>query len=50
MPDQSLEFHTVETDIPGRLDRLPWSSFHLLVVATLGITWVLDGREETLAG
>lgn len=50
MPDQSLTFHTVETDIPGRLDRLPWSSFHLLVVATLGITWVLDGLEVTLAG
>jgi MFS family permease len=50
MPDQTLAFHIVETDIPGRLDRLPWSAFHLLVVATLGITWVLDGLEVTLAG
>jgi MFS family permease len=50
MPDQALAFHNVETDIPGRLDRLPWSAFHLLVVATLGITWVLDGLEVTLAG
>ncbi len=40
----------VETDIPARLDRLPWSRFHTLVVATLGITWILDGLEVTLAG
>jgi MFS family permease len=40
----------VETDVPARLDRLRWSRFHWLVVATLGITWVLDGLEVTLAG
>src|ERR1700674_1234409 len=40
----------VETDIPARLDRLPWSRFHSLVVAALGITWILDGLEVTLAG
>jgi len=40
----------VETDIPARLDRLPWGRFHNLVVAALGITWVLDGLEVTLAG
>ncbi|MGC1464240.1 MAG: MFS transporter, partial [Pseudolabrys sp.] len=40
----------VETDIPARLDRLPWGSFHTLVVAALGITWILDGLEVTLAG
>jgi MFS family permease len=40
----------VETDIPARLDRLPWSKFHTLVVAALGITWILDGLEVTLAG
>lgn len=39
-----------ETDIPGRLDGLPWSRFHTLVVAALGISWVLDGVEVTLAG
>src|SRR5258708_4000652 len=50
MPDQTLATHAVATDIPARLDRLPWSPFHLLVVATLGITWVLDGLEVTLAG
>jgi MFS family permease len=41
---------TAETDIPARLDRLPWSGFHTLVVAALGITWILDGLEVTLAG
>jgi MFS family permease len=40
----------VDTDIPARLDRLPWSRFHTLVVVALGITWVLDGLEVTLAG
>src|ERR687891_1317923 len=40
----------VETDTPARLDRLPWGRFHTLVVVALGITWILDGLEETLAG
>src|SRR5579872_7494025 len=40
----------VETDIPARMDRLPWGRFHTLVVAALGITWILDGLEVTLAG
>src|SRR5438128_2096406 len=40
----------VETDIPARLDRLPWGRFHTLVVAALGITWILDGLEVALAG
>jgi MFS family permease len=40
----------IETDIPARLDRLPWSRFHTLVVVALGITWILDGLEVTIAG
>lgn len=40
----------IESDIPARLDRLPWSRWHWLVVIALGITWVLDGLEVTLAG
>jgi MFS family permease len=40
----------VETDIPARLDRLPWGRFQTLVVAALGITWILDGLEVTLVG
>ena len=39
-----------QTDVPARLDRLPWGRFHTLVVAALGITWILDGLEVTLAG
>jgi MFS family permease len=38
------------TDIPARLDRLPWSRWHWLVVVALGITWVIDGLEVTLVG
>jgi len=39
-----------ETDLPARLDRLPWGRFHSLLVMALGITWLLDGLEVTLAG
>ena len=39
-----------DTDVPARLDRLPWSRFHWLVVAALGVTWILDGLEVTLVG
>ncbi|GGC50560.1 MFS transporter [Chelatococcus reniformis] len=41
---------SVETLIPARLDRLPWGRFHTLVVVALGVTWILDGLEVTLAG
>ena len=40
----------IETNIPQRLDRLPWARFHWLVVVALGITWILDGLEVTLTG
>jgi MFS family permease len=40
----------IETDIPARLDRLPWCRWHWLIVTGLGITWLLDGLEVTLAG
>ena len=38
------------TDIPARMDRLPWSRFHWLVVVSLGIIWILDGLEVTIVG
>jgi MFS family permease len=38
----------IQTDIPFRLDRLPWSRFHWLLVTALGVTWVLDGLEATV--
>src|SRR6195952_550761 len=40
----------IETSIPSRLDSLTWSGFHTRVVLALGITWILDGLEVTLAG
>jgi MFS family permease len=49
-PDSRAPRAIVETDIPARLDRLPWGGFHTLVVVALGITWILDGLEVTLAG
>ncbi|MGE0195587.1 MAG: MFS transporter, partial [Methylocystis sp.] len=49
-PQQRDDGELIETDVPARLDALPWSRFHTLVVATLGITWILDGLEVTLAG
>ena len=41
---------TFRTNIPARLDRLPWSRWHWLVVTALGITWIIDGLEVTLIG
>ena len=47
MPERG-NFH--ETNIPNRLDRLPWSRFHWLVIFALGIAWILDGLEVTVVG
>ena len=44
------QLKTVETTIPARLDRLPWSRFHWRVVFGLGIVWILDGLEVTIVG
>lgn len=41
---------TIETTIPARMDRLPWSRFHWLVVVGLGTVWILDGLEVTIVG
>jgi len=41
---------TLETRVPARLDRLPFGRFHVHVIIALGITWILDGLEVTLAG
>jgi MFS family permease len=40
----------VETNIPARMDRLPWARWHWLIILSLGITWVLDGLEVTIVG
>jgi len=49
-PAVNQETEIFETLIPARLDRLPWSPFHTLLVMGLGITWILDGLEVTLMG
>ncbi|HEY2801459.1 MAG TPA: MFS transporter [Chthoniobacterales bacterium] len=40
----------IESHVPARLDRLPWTRLHWLIVVALGATWILDGLEVTLAG
>ena len=44
------ELGTVETNIPARLDRLPWSNWHLKILIGLGTVWILDGLEVTIVG
>lgn len=41
---------TIETNIPARLDRLPWSRWHWTVLIGLGAVWILDGLEVTVVG
>jgi hypothetical protein len=48
--DRPRESGSISTQIPARLDRLPWSHFHLLILFGLGITWILDGIEVTIVG
>ena len=50
MPAPKRDDRIIETSIPARLDSLRWSGFHTRVVVALGITWILDGLEVTLAG
>ena len=50
VPGPRNDDRTIETSIPSRLDALGWSGFHTRVVLALGITWILDGLEVTLAG
>jgi MFS family permease len=49
-PTTRADDRIIETSIPSRLDSLRWSGFHTRVVLALGITWILDGLEVTLAG
>jgi MFS family permease len=50
MSTHAAELDTIETRIPARLDRLPWSKFHWLIVIGLGTVWILDGLEVTIVG
>lgn len=50
MNQQHAKSEVFETDVPARLDRLPWDRFHWLIIIALGVTWTLDGLEVTLVG
>jgi MFS family permease len=50
MNSGSGQGNTIETQVPARLDRLPWSRFHWMVVIGLGTVWILDGLEVTIVG
>jgi MFS family permease len=50
MHDGGIETGTIRTNIPARLDRLPWSRFHWLIVLGLGTAWILDGLEVNVVG
>jgi MFS family permease len=47
---QADDLGTIETDIPARLDRLPWSRWHWRILIGLGTVWILDGLEVTIVG
>jgi MFS family permease len=47
---ESVETGTIKTKIPARLDRLPWSRFHWVVLVGLGTAWILDGLEVNVVG
>src|SRR6202167_2422572 len=47
---RTSENQIVETDVPARLDRLPWSRWHTRIIVALGTSWLLDGLEVTLVG
>ena len=46
----SVETGRITTDVPARMDRLPWARWHWLVVIGLGTVWILDGIEVTIVG
>src|SRR3954454_6947737 len=46
----SVQTGRITTDIPARLDRLPWARWHWLIVIGLGTVWILDGLEVTIVG
>src|ERR671921_233015 len=44
------DYRTIETNIPARMDRLPWSKWHWMVIIGLGTVWILDGLAVTIVG
>src|SRR3954451_10981892 len=50
MTSAAADANTFKTNIPARLDRLPWSKWHWLIVIGLGTVWILDGLGVTIVG
>ena len=50
MATEAATLRTIETAIPARMDRLPWSRWHWMVLIGLGTVWILDGLEVTIVG
>jgi MFS family permease len=50
MASNGVQLGTIETQVPARMDRLPWARFHWMVVVGLGTVWILDGLEVTIVG
>ena len=50
MDDSEIQTDTIRTTIPQRLDRLPWSRFHWMIILGLGTAWILDGLEVNVVG
>src|SRR5205085_2935683 len=49
-PAAMEQTRTIETRVPARMDRLPWSRWHWMVLLGLGLVWILDGLEVTIIG
>ena len=49
MASQAAASPTIRSSIPARIDRLPWTRFHKRMVIALGVAWILDGLEITIA-
>ena len=47
--ERTTQSGVIRSTIPARLDRLPWSRFHTRMVMALGVAWILDGLEITIA-
>ena len=50
MDTPANQHRVLETQVPARLDRLPWSRWHVRIITALGTSWLLDGLEVTLVG
>jgi hypothetical protein len=50
MSAEPVQYRTIETDIPARMDRLPWSRWHWMIIIGLGTVWILDGLAVTIVG